>query len=120
MPITSISESGGLKLFTPVPKDKSHFVTYMVPDPCFLFLPSIQTADYSYRAAVRELVPQLRYLDDLRVEEDGHCGSSSMGEDWVILRNSIRDCNSSQAATEDGVCVYMLLGSFPVDQLIWI
>ncbi|KAK2842059.1 hypothetical protein Q5P01_012259 [Channa striata] len=29
-----------------------------------------QTADYSYRASVRELVPQLRYLDNVRVEED--------------------------------------------------
>ncbi|XP_054476744.1 leucine-rich repeat-containing protein 56 [Anoplopoma fimbria] len=62
---------------------------------------AIQTADYSYRAAVRELVPQLRYLDDLRVEDDGLSSSSTMGEDWAILRNSIRDCNSSQAAIED-------------------
>ncbi|XP_059191734.1 leucine-rich repeat-containing protein 56 [Centropristis striata] len=60
-----------------------------------------QTEDYSYRAAVRELVPQLRYLDDLKVEEDGQSCSSTMGEDWAILRNSIRDCNSSLAATED-------------------
>lgn len=75
----------------------------------FLFsLPSTQTQDYSYRAAVRELVPQLRYLDNFRVEEDGRSCSSTMGEDWAILQNSIRDCNSSQAATEDGVCMYML------------
>ncbi|XP_044049829.1 leucine-rich repeat-containing protein 56 isoform X2 [Siniperca chuatsi] len=60
---------------------------------------AIQIADYSYRAAVRELVPQLRHLDDLRVEEDGLSCSSTMGEDWAILRNSIRD--SSQATTED-------------------
>ncbi|XP_070687571.1 leucine-rich repeat-containing protein 56 [Pempheris klunzingeri] len=62
---------------------------------------AIQTADYSYRAAVKELVPQLRYLDDLRVEEGGRSCSSTMGEDWAILKNSIRDFNSSQAATED-------------------
>ncbi|XP_031139336.1 leucine-rich repeat-containing protein 56 isoform X1 [Sander lucioperca] len=62
---------------------------------------AIQTADYSYRAAVRELVPQLRYLDDLRVEEDGLSCISTIGEDWAILRNSIRDGNSSQAATKD-------------------
>ncbi|XP_053175918.1 leucine-rich repeat-containing protein 56 [Scomber japonicus] len=60
-----------------------------------------QMTDYSYRAAVRELVPQLSYLDDVRVEEDGLGSSSNMGEDWAILRNSIRDCKSSQAATED-------------------
>ncbi|XP_023271303.1 leucine-rich repeat-containing protein 56 [Seriola lalandi dorsalis] len=70
-----------------------------------------QTADYRYRAAVRELVPQLHYLDDVRVEEDGLSCSSTMGEDWAILRNSIRDRNSSQGATEDGetadsVCPY--------------
>ncbi|KAI4825359.1 hypothetical protein KUCAC02_021044 [Chaenocephalus aceratus] len=63
--------------------------------------PAKQTADYSYRAAVRELIPQLRYLDDVRVEEDGLSCSSTMGEDWAILRNSIRDCNSPRAATDD-------------------
>ncbi|XP_041795773.1 leucine-rich repeat-containing protein 56 [Chelmon rostratus] len=62
---------------------------------------AIQTADYSYRAAVRDLVPQLHYLDDLKVEEDGRSSSSTMGEDWAILRNAIRDCNSSQGAAED-------------------
>uniref|UniRef100_A0A673BN49 U2A'/phosphoprotein 32 family A C-terminal domain-containing protein n=1 Tax=Sphaeramia orbicularis TaxID=375764 RepID=A0A673BN49_9TELE len=60
-----------------------------------------QTADYSYRAAVRELVPQLRYLDNTRVEEDGLSSSTTKGEDWAILRNSIIDCNSFQIATED-------------------
>uniref|UniRef100_A0A671XU78 Leucine rich repeat containing 56 n=1 Tax=Sparus aurata TaxID=8175 RepID=A0A671XU78_SPAAU len=65
-----------------------------------------QTTDYRYRAAVRELVPQLCYLDDLRVEEDGRSCSTTMGEDWAILRNYIRD--STQTATEDGVCLYML------------
>ncbi|XP_026221270.1 leucine-rich repeat-containing protein 56 isoform X2 [Anabas testudineus] len=60
-----------------------------------------QVADYSYRASVRELVPQLRYLDDVRVEEDRLSCSSIMGEDWAILQNSIRDCNSSQSATEE-------------------
>ncbi|KAG7238114.1 hypothetical protein INR49_030176 [Caranx melampygus] len=60
-----------------------------------------QSADYRYRAAVRELVPQLRYLDNVSVEEDELSCSSTMGEDWAILRNSIRDRNSSQRATED-------------------
>lgn len=57
---------------------------------------------------MRELVPQLRYLDDVRVEEDRLSCSSIMGEDWAILQNSIRDCNSSQSATEEGECIYML------------
>ncbi|KAF3689004.1 Leucine-rich repeat-containing protein 56 [Channa argus] len=59
-----------------------------------------QTADYCYRALVRELVPQLRYLDDVRVEEDRVSSSSIMGEDWAILQNAIRDCNFSLDATE--------------------
>ncbi|GAA6217592.1 leucine-rich repeat-containing protein 56 isoform X1 [Lates japonicus] len=60
-----------------------------------------QTTDYRYRAAVRELVPQLRYLDDVSVEEDGLSCSSTMGEVWAVLRNSIRNCSSSQGAAED-------------------
>ncbi|XP_035013057.1 leucine-rich repeat-containing protein 56 [Hippoglossus stenolepis] len=60
-----------------------------------------QTSDYRYRAAVRELVPQLHYLDNVRVEDDGLSCSSTMGEDWAVLRNSIRDCSPSQSATED-------------------
>ncbi|XP_039989266.1 leucine-rich repeat-containing protein 56 isoform X2 [Xiphias gladius] len=69
---------------------------YVRPNPT-----ATKTTDYRYRAAVRELVPQLRYLDDVRVEEDTLSCSSTMGQDWAILRNSIRDCNSSQVATED-------------------
>nr|XP_046250874.1 leucine-rich repeat-containing protein 56 [Scatophagus argus] len=71
---------------------------------------AIQT-HYRYQAAVRELVPQLCYLDNLRVEEDGCSCSSTLGDDWAILRNSIRDRNSCQAATEkeetpDSACHY--------------
>ncbi|XP_051239540.1 leucine-rich repeat-containing protein 56 isoform X2 [Dicentrarchus labrax] len=73
-----------------------------------------QTADYSYRAEVRELVPQLRYLDDLRVEEDEHSCSSTMGEHRAFLQNTIRDFNSSQAATEDAVCIRPRTGSRPM------
>ncbi|KAL4005978.1 hypothetical protein ACER0C_005691 [Sarotherodon galilaeus] len=62
---------------------------------------STQMADYSYRAAVRELVPQLRYLDDVKVEEDRLSCCTTMGEDWDILRNSIRDSNFSYPAGED-------------------
>ncbi|XP_004563451.1 leucine-rich repeat-containing protein 56 isoform X2 [Maylandia zebra] len=62
---------------------------------------STQMADYSYRAAVRELVPQLRYLDDVKVEEDRLSCCTTMGEDWDILRNSIRDSNSSYPAGDE-------------------
>nr|XP_054589203.1 leucine-rich repeat-containing protein 56 isoform X2 [Nothobranchius furzeri] len=69
---------------------------------------SSEVEDYSYRSAVRELVPQLRYLDDVRVEEDKLTCCSMTGEDWDILRNSIRECNSSEAVkdTADGVRPY--------------
>ncbi|XP_047189452.1 leucine-rich repeat-containing protein 56 isoform X3 [Scophthalmus maximus] len=60
-----------------------------------------QTGDYRYRAAVRELVPQLHYLDDTRVEEDELSRSSAMGEDWAILRYAIKNGNPSQSAAED-------------------
>ncbi|XP_057692198.1 leucine-rich repeat-containing protein 56 isoform X1 [Corythoichthys intestinalis] len=61
--------------------------------------PTITQTDYNYWDAVRELVPQLRYLDNARVE-DGRLGSSStLWEDWAILRNCLR--NSSPAVTED-------------------
>ncbi|XP_068168253.1 leucine-rich repeat-containing protein 56 [Antennarius striatus] len=70
-----------------------------------------QVADYNYRAAVRELVPQLCFLDNLRVDEDGFSFSSAMREDLDILCNSIRDCSSGQAAPEyvetaDGACLF--------------
>ncbi|KAM4618290.1 leucine-rich repeat-containing protein 56 [Polymixia lowei] len=61
-----------------------------------------QNVEYSYRAAVRELVPQLRYLDDVRVEEEGPGCSRSMEEDWALIRDSIRGCKSTGAAAEDG------------------
>ncbi|XP_072241642.1 leucine-rich repeat-containing protein 56 [Leuresthes tenuis] len=57
--------------------------------------------DYNYREAVRELVPQLRYLDDGKVEEDRLPCCSTIGEDWDILRNSIKESSSSKAASRD-------------------
>ncbi|XP_061628928.1 leucine-rich repeat-containing protein 56 isoform X1 [Phyllopteryx taeniolatus] len=61
--------------------------------------PTTTQIDYSYCDVVKELVPQLRYLDNARVE-DGRLGSSStMWEDWAILRNCLRDF--SPAPTKD-------------------
>lgn len=70
---------------------------------------STQMAEYSYRAAVRELLPQLCYLDNLRVEE--RHSSSVMGEDWIILQNAIKDSKSSRTAAEEGLCFKCGLGS---------
>ncbi|XP_021428632.2 leucine-rich repeat-containing protein 56 isoform X2 [Oncorhynchus mykiss] len=65
---------------------------------------------YCYRSLVRELVPQLRYLDDMHArEEAGSRSSSSMGEDWALLRESFKDCSSTETAEEKraaSVCVY--------------
>ncbi|XP_029009641.1 leucine-rich repeat-containing protein 56 isoform X2 [Betta splendens] len=60
-----------------------------------------ETAEYSYRASVRELVPQLRYLDDVRVEEDGPSCGSIRGADWAILQLSIKESYSSLPAAEE-------------------
>lgn len=70
-----------------------------------VFFCSSQVSDYSYRAAVRELIPQLRYLDDVQVEEeDRQCNSCTMGDDWAVLRHSIRDPNLPRADTDEGAC----------------
>ncbi|XP_049579137.1 leucine-rich repeat-containing protein 56 [Syngnathus scovelli] len=47
--------------------------------------------EYNYYHAVRELVPQLRYLDNARVEDGRLASSSNLWEDWAILRNYLRD-----------------------------
>lgn len=75
----------------------------------FLHFFSTQTAEYSYRTAVRELLPQLCYLDNFKVEE--RHPSSVMGEDWIILQNAIKDNKSSGTAAEEGLCFNCGLGS---------
>ncbi|XP_041853087.1 leucine-rich repeat-containing protein 56 [Melanotaenia boesemani] len=79
---------------------------------------SSQVADYSYRAAVRELIPQLHYLDDAKVEEDRLTCCSTMEEDMDILRSAIKECNSMRAAsrdeeTADSGCPYSISGMHP-------
>lgn len=59
---------------------------------------------------MRELVPQLCYLDNLRVEETKHYSSSTTGEDWVILQNTIKE--SSRATVVGGLCFKCGRGSF--------
>uniref|UniRef100_A0A3Q2QJY7 Leucine rich repeat containing 56 n=1 Tax=Fundulus heteroclitus TaxID=8078 RepID=A0A3Q2QJY7_FUNHE len=58
---------------------------------------SLQVEEYNYRAAVRELVPQLRYLDDVKVEEDRLTCCSTAREHWDIPRVSMQESNSSEA-----------------------
>ncbi|XP_014327930.1 leucine-rich repeat-containing protein 56 [Xiphophorus maculatus] len=59
---------------------------------------SPQAEEYNYRAAVRELVPQLRYLDDVKVEEDKLTCCSTTQEDWDILGMSFQESNSFKTA----------------------
>ncbi|TRY56262.1 hypothetical protein DNTS_028378 [Danionella cerebrum] len=55
-----------------------------------------ESSDYSFRSAVRELVPQLSFLDDVPVEEDKpHDGRTSL-LDWTILKESIKDSSVSE------------------------
>ncbi|XP_061677890.1 leucine-rich repeat-containing protein 56 isoform X2 [Syngnathoides biaculeatus] len=61
--------------------------------------PTTTQIDYSYCDAVKELVPQLRHLDNARVEDGRFGPSSTPWEDWAILQNCLRD--SSPASTKD-------------------
>ncbi|KAG7324371.1 hypothetical protein KOW79_012387 [Hemibagrus wyckioides] len=50
-----------------------------------------QVSEYNYRSAVRKLIPQLQVLDDVPAEDEEPRYSSTMMEDWVLLKESIRD-----------------------------
>ncbi|XP_062403505.1 leucine-rich repeat-containing protein 56 [Sardina pilchardus] len=54
-----------------------------------------ETEEYSYRSAVRELVPQLRYLDDVPVEEAVAESRAAVDEDLALLKESIKENASS-------------------------
>ncbi|XP_077452926.1 leucine-rich repeat-containing protein 56 isoform X1 [Stigmatopora argus] len=61
--------------------------------------PTTTQMDYKYWDAVKELVPQILYLDNARVEDRRLDSRSTLWEDWAILRNCLR--NSSPASSED-------------------
>ncbi|KAJ8249192.1 hypothetical protein GJAV_G00232150 [Gymnothorax javanicus] len=51
-----------------------------------------QMEGYSYRSAVRELIPQLRYLDNVPAEDVLHrSNSATTEEEWVLINESIKD-----------------------------
>ncbi|XP_031419312.1 leucine-rich repeat-containing protein 56 [Clupea harengus] len=55
-----------------------------------------ETEEYSYRSVVRELVPQLQYLDDVPVEEEEVADSRAPAdEDLALLKESIKEKASS-------------------------
>lgn len=51
-------------------------------------------SEYNYRSAVRKLIPQLQILDDAPAEDEEFRYSSTLKEDWALLRESIKDTNS--------------------------
>ncbi|XP_015193700.2 leucine-rich repeat-containing protein 56 isoform X2 [Lepisosteus oculatus] len=51
---------------------------------------------YCYRGAVKELVPQLKYLDDIPADDKGLLPPSTPSEDWVIVKDSIKDSTVAQ------------------------
>lgn len=52
---------------------------------------------------MRELVPQLRYLDDVKVEEDKLTCWSTTQEDWDILGMSFQESNSFKTAGKNKI-----------------
>ncbi|XP_050955843.1 leucine-rich repeat-containing protein 56 isoform X2 [Labeo rohita] len=54
-----------------------------------------EVSDYSYRSAVRDLIPQLILLDDVPAEEDEPQCFRTSPEDWTVLRESIKDASVS-------------------------
>ncbi|KAF5903335.1 leucine-rich repeat-containing protein 56 isoform X1 [Clarias magur] len=53
-----------------------------------------QVSEYNYRSAVWKLIPQLQILDDAPAEDEESRCSSTLKEDWALLRESIKDTNS--------------------------
>ncbi|MBN3300864.1 LRC56 protein, partial [Amia calva] len=52
---------------------------------------SPESQQYSYRVAVRELVPQLQYLDDVPADRMDLLSRCTTSQDWVIVKESIKD-----------------------------
>ncbi|XP_077067465.1 leucine-rich repeat-containing protein 56 isoform X2 [Siphateles boraxobius] len=50
-----------------------------------------EVLDYSYRSAVREMIPQLSFLDDVPAEEEKPQCCSTSQQDWTLLKESIKD-----------------------------
>ncbi len=55
----------------------------------------LQVSGYSFRSAVRELIPQLIFLDDVPAEEDKPQRCRASLQDWTLLRDSIKDASVS-------------------------
>ncbi|XP_035252399.1 leucine-rich repeat-containing protein 56 [Anguilla anguilla] len=73
----------------------------------------IQTEGYRYRTAVRELIPQLRYLDNVPAGDTEPCCDSATAEDWVRLRESLKDSAPAEEEEPASVLAPLRPGSAP-------
>ncbi|XP_051979341.1 leucine-rich repeat-containing protein 56-like [Xyrauchen texanus] len=60
---------------------------------CTTCSPGASEEDYSYRSAVCEFIPQLRYLDDIPADKDKPQICRTPLEDWTLLKKSIKNCS---------------------------
>nr|XP_005988056.1 PREDICTED: leucine-rich repeat-containing protein 56 isoform X2 [Latimeria chalumnae] len=52
---------------------------------------SPEVTDYSYRAEVKKLIPHLKYIDDIPVDQATALPISKVNEDWLIVKESIKE-----------------------------
>ncbi|KAK3526610.1 hypothetical protein QTP70_030751 [Hemibagrus guttatus] len=76
-----------------------------------------QASEYNYRCAVRKLIPQLQILDDVPAEDEEPRYSSAMMEDWVLLKESIRDTSAITDGVSDCLDLMELGGASVCDLL---
>ncbi|KAF7702251.1 leucine-rich repeat-containing protein 56 isoform X1 [Silurus meridionalis] len=77
---------------------------------------ALQVSEYSYRSAVRKLIPQLQVLDDVPAEEEEPNCSSAMME-WALLKESIKDTPSLADRANDCLELMELRGESGVCDL---
>ncbi|XP_010281594.1 PREDICTED: leucine-rich repeat-containing protein 56 [Phaethon lepturus] len=52
---------------------------------------SAEEPDYNYRAEVKKLIPHLEYLDEIPASQTALHPSKKMHEDWLIMKESIKE-----------------------------
>ncbi|XP_007907534.1 leucine-rich repeat-containing protein 56 isoform X1 [Callorhinchus milii] len=51
-----------------------------------------EDSNYNYREVVKCLIPHLKYLDDFPANETCIQANSPVGQDWLIVKEAIKDC----------------------------
>ncbi|XP_069480180.1 leucine-rich repeat-containing protein 56 isoform X2 [Ambystoma mexicanum] len=52
---------------------------------------SCKVVEYDYRAEVKKLIPHLKYLDEVPVDQVSTHPSIAINEDWLMVKESIKD-----------------------------